>query len=404
MRRILLLTDTYPFGFGEQFIEKEIGYLAACRGLVVLPRARPAGVRSLPEGVELCLDLVDERCEARRYLAALGCREFWAELARVPSMPLRPRALKKLLSFVAGSSRVRAVLGEKLRAWGANGIVLYSYWLWDAAAAGGRLKRDWPDLRVVARAHGFDVYRERHLGGYIPFDRHFVLGLDQICAVSQDGRDYLERELGPGRVPLRVERLGVEDPGMAARFNPSSLIHVVSCSYITAVKRLDRIVNGLVRLMDVYPGALRWSHLGDGPLRGAIEALARERLPGVETTFLGQVPNASVMAFFRSERIDCFVSQSDFEGVPVSLMEALSFGVPAVARDVGGVREIVTQETGILLTSDSGPEEFAQAVLRVVAGNSAERRAAVRGFWRQRWCAETNYPRFVREVLGCSAA
>lgn len=40
---------------------------------------------------------------------------------------------------------------------------------------------------------------------------------------------------------------------------------------------------------------------------------------------------------------------SDSEGIPVSIMEAMSFGIPVIARNVGGMSEIVNEENGLLL-------------------------------------------------------
>ena len=50
--------------------------------------------------------------------------------------------------------------------------------------------------------------------------------------------------------------------------------------------------------------------------------------------------------------MDYFINLSDSEGIPVSIMEAMSVGIPIIARDVGGNREIVTNNNGCLLEGD----------------------------------------------------
>jgi len=50
-----------------------------------------------------------------------------------------------------------------------------------------------------------------------------------------------------------------------------------------------------------------------------------------------------------------FINTSSSEGIPVSMMEAQSFGIPILAMDVGGVREIVGPQTGRLLQQDDPP-------------------------------------------------
>ena len=46
---------------------------------------------------------------------------------------------------------------------------------------------------------------------------------------------------------------------------------------------------------------------------------------------------------------DLFVNMSLSEGIPVSIMEAISFGIPIIATNVGGNAEIVNDETGVLI-------------------------------------------------------
>lgn len=58
------------------------------------------------------------------------------------------------------------------------------------------------------------------------------------------------------------------------------------------------------------------------------------------------------MFCYSEHPVDVFINLSTNEGVPVSIMEAISFDIPIVATDVGGTSEIVTDETGILVSSN----------------------------------------------------
>lgn len=81
--------------------------------------------------------------------------------------------------------------------------------------------------------------------------------------------------------------------------------------------------------------------------------------------FRGNVPNDELQWFYRSNRIDCFITTSETEGLPVSIMEAMSYGIPVIATDVGGIREMV-DGNGILLSPDPDTEEVGNALLRVM--------------------------------------
>ena len=90
------------------------------------------------------------------------------------------------------------------------------------------------------------------------------------------------------------------------------------------------------------------------------------------------------------------------EGLPVSLMEASSFGIPVIATDVGGSAEMIDSErNGFLLQKDFPAGELAQKLeimLCSSAEETAERRKAARELWEKHYCAETNYDRFVEMV------
>jgi glycosyltransferase involved in cell wall biosynthesis len=65
--------------------------------------------------------------------------------------------------------------------------------------------------------------------------------------------------------------------------------------------------------------------------------------------FLGQLPHDDVIRFYRTKVVSCTVLASLIEGIPVSLMEAMSYGVPVVATAVGGVPELLGGGCGIIV-------------------------------------------------------
>ena len=57
-----------------------------------------------------------------------------------------------------------------------------------------------------------------------------------------------------------------------------------------------------------------------------------------------------------------FINVSSTEGIPVSIMEAMSFGIPVIATAVGGTPEIVNNENGYLLSKDPSAKELAEVI------------------------------------------
>jgi glycosyltransferase involved in cell wall biosynthesis len=161
------------------------------------------------------------------------------------------------------------------------------------------------------------------------------------------------------------------------------------------VKRLDRLARALRGA--TFP--VQWTHLGDGPERPVIEREVR-RLPAcVRVQLLGHLPGAEVRRYYNETPVDAFVSVSRSEGLPVSLMEATSYGIPCVATDVGGVRELVGEATRLPADIDEATLLAKLAWLRAL---SVDRRDALRqsafDAWRTTVDADQQYAAFVEAL------
>ena len=109
--------------------------------------------------------------------------------------------------------------------------------------------------------------------------------------------------------------------------------------------------------------------VGDGSERPAMERLAAELGIAGQVTFWGQ--QLDVAPFFSAA--DAFIMSSQSEGLPVSLLQAFSLGLPAIVTDVGGMAEVVRLAKAGFTVSATDPAEMAAAILRM-AGSDAERK------------------------------
>src|SRR5690606_15548443 len=99
--------------------------------------------------------------------------------------------------------------------------------------------------------------------------------------------------------------------------------------------------------------------VGDGPDRAALEALARELDINARVIFTGfKTKPADFLA-----ALDLFLLSSFTEGTSMTLLEAMSLGIPAVVTDVGGNPEIIEQGSTGLLTPSDDDRSFADAML-----------------------------------------
>jgi glycosyltransferase involved in cell wall biosynthesis len=111
-----------------------------------------------------------------------------------------------------------------------------------------------------------------------------------------------------------------------------------------------------------HPNVQLWI-VGDGPLEFSLRKLSDELGLNECVTFFGE--QADVSPFMLAA--DLFVSSSVTEGLPVSLLEAMSVGLPAVVTDVGGMGEIARLSGAVTLVPSSDPEGMAGALCDAVA-------------------------------------
>ena len=115
------------------------------------------------------------------------------------------------------------------------------------------------------------------------------------------------------------------------------------------------------------------------------------------------MPNKKIYEFYEKEKPDLFINLSSSEGVPVSIMEAMSFGIPVIATDVGGTREIVNNKNGILLGANPLPREVAQKMDDFISLNQNDKRTKRRAAfetWKENYSAKSNYNEFIDQIFG----
>ncbi len=115
---------------------------------------------------------------------------------------------------------------------------------------------------------------------------------------------------------------------------------------------------------------LRLWMVGDGSERKSLESLAGDLGIAEQVIFWGH--QSDVAPFFSGA--DTFVMSSRSEGLPLSLLQGFSLGVPAIVTDVGGMAEVVRLAKAGLAVSPADPEDMAAAILKMAGDEAARRR------------------------------
>ncbi|SEG17095.1 Glycosyltransferase involved in cell wall bisynthesis [Bryocella elongata] len=139
------------------------------------------------------------------------------------------------------------------------------------------------------------------------------------------------------------------------------------------VKNLTTLLEGVAQAREHVPGLACWI-VGDGSARAGLEARAAELGLGDVVRFWGM--RMDTAAFFSAA--DVFVMSSVTEGLPMSLLQAMSLGVPSILTDVGGMGEVsrLTQ-SGLLVPVGDG-EAYGRAIVRMATDEALRSQLSTR--------------------------
>lgn len=396
---LVLFTGGFPYDSHESVLRSEVAVTARrFRRLFVVPSRR--GCQSAPLPVNA--SLVD-----------LGWGDGWDRAAKMRALRSRTavavaasalREPANWSSYVRGAKSYLDILAanllkaESLSRWIArerlHDAIFYDYWFENTTLALAALRAAGVVRCAVSRAHRFDIFDASWEGlGRVPFREYKSRSLDAVFSVSEDGARYLQDHFNGFASKVSVARLGVPLPPILPLGAEGPPV-IVSCSALLPRKRVHLIPTILARCRR----PLRWVHFGDGPERKRVQAAAQALPSDVAWELRGWVDNQAVHDFYGGQQVAAFLSLSNSEGIPVSMMEAQSFGIPIVALAAGGISELVAPSTGVLLEDGASAAAVASALQSVLEPGRFPA-AEIRAEFSQRYEAQATYDDFADRLL-----
>lgn len=395
--KVILLTVGFPYGDGEQFLETELPILAErCDEVHIVPYAfgvKDMVPRSVPKNVRLRTDL-NELIYKRLYqLRDMPTLSLFADhpsdaIAFVRELlTIRPLSYTDIKKKYVFARAIEETLHEEGLFEG--GAIGYSYWMTHTAFALARLKSRYPDSKMVSRSHGFDVFPDRQNKNRLPWYGDTLQGLDGVYPCSKTTASYTSDMYRGYKSKISHAYLGVKNQRMNRGSN-DGVLRIVTCSSLKELKRVDAIAQAIKNVHR----SIEWTHFGDGPERPTIESICSSFPSHVSMRLRGHVSHADVIGFYKNNPVDVFINFSETEALPVSLMEAMSFGIPCIAPDLGGIAELVDDSCGWLIDADCSIDELAKLIDAINPSNKSKRNAAIQK-QRKLFNAGKNYGAFV---------
>lgn len=369
--RIGLVTTSFPRGEGDSAGSFVLGFARAlaARGHqieVLAPEPHEPRYRSPPAFAGVQVSWV-------RYLPRPLERSFYGA-GVLDNIRRDPRAVLGLAPFTFA-------LGRAVRASAARWDAVVSHWALPSALVVGELSKA-PHLAVL---HSADVFLLEQLPGRALLSARIAKRADALLFSTRDLRRRFLALLAPlqradAATRAHVCAMGIEpravtgEPRDAVRARLGlQRFTILSLGRLVPIKGVEHAIAAVARLADV-----ELIVAGDGPERARLERLVASS--GANVRFVGPVYGADKDALFRAA--DCFVLPSVVlrsgrsEGMPTTVLEAMEHGLPIVASDVGGLRDLLRDGENGLLVPPGQPGALVEAIGALRETTLRERLAA----------------------------
>ena len=404
MKRIILITSHFPYIGGEQFLETEIKYYKDIE-VIILPLKKNSKRRDLPKNITVDDYIAENILKKSKFyylLKSLKDRVFYKELASERWIPIKK--LKIFLSSIYSYEMYKEILNNYFSKFDdLDKVLVYTYWNNGVTYALQTLKIKY-GYKLVSRIHRGDLYRERKPYNYMPLKKHFTTNIEKIFTITESANSYLKNTYGFSEDILQLSRLGVENKGIVTKCSKENTLYLVSCSFLTEVKQVHKIIESLELIArkrkDIF---FNWTHIGSGKLYNKLVSYAKKKLDNIKNVsynFVGEFENYKVYEFYKNNPVDLFINVSESEGVPVSIMEAMSCHIPIIAPDIGGIKEMVIDGyNGILLKANFEIKDIVSALNNIEFFKNKKTRDNSYKVFLDKYNAEKNYTEFVKNLL-----
>ena len=391
MRTSYLFPIQFPYTrFGECFLEEELKYTSKCFDkVVIIPlRKEVPSQKPLPSNCE-----VKEPLMENRYTMVLSAVFNWSVFKMMLPEFFKEKVFldkKKFFVFAKGYAESNVIMNSKTVRDVGHSLsaddVCYFYWgKWSNVISVFWKGR----CHLISRFHGTgDLWEDRY-HEYFPLRKQVLTVLDKAVFISRKGEMYFQQKY-PGCSTM-YSPLGSFSVDVPVKRN-DGIIRIVSCSTIIPLKRIDLILRSLDLLTDLR---IEWTHIGgaivgdDTLFVNLQKAISEKKNDNLRVNLLGSLSHDKVMELYSKTPFDIFINLSTSEGVPVSIMEAISCDIAIVATDVGGTSEVCTPETGVLVSANPTAQEVADAIRKCL-----KLKLSPRAYWESHFDATVNYTEF----------
>ncbi len=393
-QNLLLVTEHYPCGAQESYLETEIEHLTKYYNVhIITTDTDRMMTRTLPKEVTFSrpaekVGIIKKTFYKFLCLMSEGYKDekYQAEQRGVWSKKYQSDLLDALVESRIMFEYVKGLdFFEEEKP-----LTIYSANLNNYVYGLCCLKHFSDNIKVVARCHNANMYdpithHRRDTLNYI-----INHSIDDIYFESERCKEkYTEHFTTPDCdfSKFKISPISVKGGETSDKIPLEEYcIRIVSCSPIEEDKRLKFLIDALSR---VNFGCIEWDHIGSGTGKNELMQYAKEKLgnkEGIRYKFFGKLSHEEIYNFYRDTYVDAFISVSVSESVPTAMMEAMANRIFVVATDVDSVSDVINNKNGILMPADITLEKLTsvlESLCRINKASILKKQNAAFSYWQE---------------------
>ncbi len=377
--KLIYVTSSLPYGSGEAFIIPEIEELITQGHEVWVVPMYPRGDIVHKEILQFIDRAVTQPLFSKQVLLGAMRQFFRSPVRAIKALALvftwNPRLLLKNIA-VYPKGLCLAELAQRL---GADHI--HAHWAATTASM-AMVAAEVSGIPWSFTAHRWDIVENNLLTRKC---RHASF----VRFISQIGLELAQRRGMACRDKARLLHMGIRLPkhvtheAASIKESNGEFLTVLCAANLIPVKGHTFLIQAISHLIKEGK-KVRLLLAGDGELRPALERQVAHFGLVDWIIFLSHVPHEKLLDLYEHGKIDLFVLSSVdlggglHEGIPVSLMEAMAFGIPVIATETGGIPELLEGGAG-LLVPQKDPKALAEAIASLASDPNLRRALGEKG-------------------------
>jgi len=228
-----------------------------------------------------------------------------------------------------------------------------------------------------------------------------------VRCISEHGRNELLEIISKSYgEKIKVIHIGVEVPKNISEYEEKKYnfhkFTIVTPANLLEVKGHKYLIEACSILIKQDIRNFQCIFYGEGPLRTKLERIVKERKLTNYIEMPGAIPHEKLIAMYKNHEVDLVIlpsittNKGKHEGIPVSLMEAMAYGIPVISTNTGGIPELIRDGGGIMV-EEKNAKAIADAIERLILDKNFYRMLSLRG--REKILKEFNIKDIIEDLL-----